>query len=108
MIQIVVHQFVRKMSAKKNSCLKKNGPPLSPGMWEYVESVLRRKKLIPYKPYVCGKHVQSILGTCKNMTKKVFNLNNMDIQPPGTNSYFKYEFVPATPTTAVGETRQPT
>jgi hypothetical protein len=45
-------------------------------MQEYVESELRRKKLIPYKPYVCGKHVESILGTRKNMTKKVFNLNN--------------------------------
>ncbi len=32
--------------------------------------------MIPYKPYVCGKHVDSILGICKNMTKKVFNLNN--------------------------------
>jgi hypothetical protein len=58
------------MSAEKNSRLKKVGPPLSPGMQEYVESVLRRKKLIPYKPYICGKHVESILGTRKNMTKK--------------------------------------
>ncbi len=33
--------------------------------------------MIPYKPYVLKKHVESILGTCKNMTKKVFNLNNM-------------------------------
>jgi ubiquilin len=32
----------------------------------------------------------------------------LDIQPPGTNSYFKYKFVPAMPATAVGETRQPT
>jgi hypothetical protein len=32
--------------------------------------------MIPCKPYVCGKHVESILGICKNMTKKVFNLNN--------------------------------
>jgi hypothetical protein len=31
--------------------------------------VLRRQKMIPYKPYVCGKRVASILGTCKNMTK---------------------------------------
>jgi hypothetical protein len=69
-IQIVVHQFVHKMSAKKNSCLKKISPPLSPGTREYVESVLRRKKLIPYKPYVRGDHVESILGTRKNMTKK--------------------------------------
>ncbi len=75
-IQIVVHQFVHKMSTEKKSCLKKNGPTLSPGTREYIESVLRRKKLIPYKPYVRGKHVESILGICKNMTKKVFNLNN--------------------------------
>jgi hypothetical protein len=33
--------------------------------------------MIPYKPFVRGKHVESILGTCKNMTKKVFNFNNM-------------------------------
>jgi hypothetical protein len=45
-------------------------------MREYIESVLRRKKMIPYKPYVSGKHVESILGTHKNMTKKVLNLNN--------------------------------
>ncbi len=45
-------------------------------MQKYVESVLRRKKMIPYKPYVREKHVESILGTLKNMTKKVFILNN--------------------------------
>jgi hypothetical protein len=32
--------------------------------------------MIPYKPYVRRKHVESILGTRKNMTKKVFNFNN--------------------------------
>ncbi len=69
-IQIVVHQFVRKMSTKKNPKSENIDPLLSPGMRKYVESVLRRKKLIPYKPYVCKKHVESILGTCKNMTKK--------------------------------------
>jgi hypothetical protein len=45
-------------------------------MREYIESVLRRKKLIPYKPYVRGKQVESILGTRKNMTKNVFDLSN--------------------------------
>ncbi len=30
---------------------------------------------IPYKTYVREKHVESILGTRENMTKKVFNLN---------------------------------
>ncbi len=69
-VQIVVHQFVRKLSAKKFLSLKKICPPSSPGTQEYVESVLRRKKLIPYEPYVRGKHVESILGTRKNMTKK--------------------------------------
>ena len=33
------------------------------------------QNLIPYKTYVPEKHVESILGTRKNMTKKVFNLN---------------------------------
>ncbi len=37
------------MSTEKN-CLKKIGPPWSPDMQEYVESVLRRKKLIHYNP----------------------------------------------------------
>ncbi len=69
-IQIVVHQFVHKTSAKKKSSEKKLGPLLSPGTQEYVESVLRRKKLILYKPYVCRKHIDSILGICENMTKK--------------------------------------
>jgi hypothetical protein len=69
-IQIVVHKFVHKTSVEKNSCLKKIGPPLSPGTREYVELVLKRKKLIPYKLYVCRKHVESILGICENMTKK--------------------------------------
>jgi hypothetical protein len=59
-----------KGAPKKILGLKKIGPLLSPGMREYVESVLRRKKLIPYKHVVPGKHVESILGTCKNMTKK--------------------------------------
>jgi hypothetical protein len=62
---------------EKNLSLKLINPSLPPGTQEYVESVLRRKRMIPYKPYVLGKHKESILGTCKNMTKKVFNLNNM-------------------------------
>jgi hypothetical protein len=41
----------------------------------------------PYDPCVVNKMV-----------------NRMDIQPPGTNLYFKYKFVPATPATAVGKT----
>ncbi len=69
-IQIVVHQFVHKTSTKKILSLEKIDPPLSPGTGKYVESVLRRKKMIPYKPYVHKKHVESILGTRKNLTKK--------------------------------------
>ncbi len=49
---------------------------MTSGTREYVESVLRRKKSIPYKPYIHGKHIESIIGTRENMTKKVFNLNN--------------------------------
>ncbi len=70
MIQIVVHQFVRKSSAEKNSCLKKIDPLYPRVRANNVESVLRRKKSIPYKPYVRKKHVESILGTCEHMTKK--------------------------------------
>ncbi len=33
------------------------------------------KNSIPYKTYIREKHLESILGTRKNMTKKVFNLN---------------------------------
>ncbi len=54
-IQIVVHQFLHKTSTKKNPKPEKNNPPLSPGTGEYIESVLRRKKPIPYKPYVRKK-----------------------------------------------------
>ncbi len=43
---------------------------LCAGAREYLESVLRRKKLISYKPYIRKKHLESILGTGKNMTKK--------------------------------------
>ncbi len=63
MIHIVVHQFVHKTSAKKKSYVWKIGPPLSPGTRKYVESVLRIKKSIPYKPYISKKHIESILGT---------------------------------------------
>jgi hypothetical protein len=67
-IQIVVHQFVRKTSAKKNSSVK-NWSPFIPRYAGIRRISTKEKKLIPYKPYVCGKHVESILGTCENMTK---------------------------------------
>jgi hypothetical protein len=63
------------MSAEKKF-LKKNDPPSSPGTREYVESVLRRKKSTPYKPFERKKHVESILGTCKNMTIKSIQFEN--------------------------------
>ncbi len=54
-------------------------------MWIYNFSVtiVSQKKLrtffvqnlIPYKTYVREKHIELILGTRKNMTKKVFNSN---------------------------------
>ncbi len=50
LIQIVVHQFVPKTSAEKKSKSEKIGPPWSPGMQEYIESVLRRKKLSTINP----------------------------------------------------------
>ncbi len=74
-IQIVVHQFVRKMIAKKIPVCKKR----SPFILRYAgicRISTKEKKLIPYKPYVCKKHVESILGTRESMSKKVINLNN--------------------------------
>jgi hypothetical protein len=54
-------------------------------MWIYnfTDTIVSQKlsrtfflqNLIPYKIYILEKHVESILGTCENMTKKVFNLN---------------------------------
>ncbi len=76
MIQIVVHQFVRKMSTEKKSYLKKIGPPFIPRYAGIDRISTKEKILIPYKPHVHGKHIKSILGTRKNMTKKVFSLNN--------------------------------
>ncbi len=66
-----------KRAPKKNLSWKKINPSLSPGTRKYVESVLRRKKMIPYKPYVHKKHVESILvlGTFLTHEKKLFNLN---------------------------------
>ncbi len=68
-IQIVVHQFVRKTSAKKNLKSEKNRSPFIPRYVGINRISTKEKKLIPYKPYVRKKHVESILGTHKNMTK---------------------------------------
>jgi hypothetical protein len=43
--------------------------PLNPKVHGYIELVQMRKKSTPYKPYIHGKHIESILGTCKNTTK---------------------------------------
>jgi hypothetical protein len=55
-----------------------------------------------------GGRVCFILCICEGgrwcdipMTWQMMVRTYMDIQPPGTNSYLEYEFVPATPTTAV-------
>ena len=44
--------------------------------------------MIPYKPYVRGKHVESILGTCKNMTKKSIQLG--DVSCPAFEFIYVY------------------
>jgi hypothetical protein len=75
-LQIVVHQLVHKTNAKKNSKSVENWPPFIPMYTGICRISTKEKKSIPYKPYVHGKHVESILGTRENMTKKVFNLNN--------------------------------
>ncbi len=75
-IEIVVHQFVCKMRAKKNPKSEKNQSPFTPRYARIQRISTKEKKRIHYKPYVRRKHVESILRTCKNMTKKVFNLNN--------------------------------
>jgi hypothetical protein len=69
-IQIVVHQFVRKTSAKKNSKTVKIRSPFIPRYAGICRISTKEKKSIPYKSYIRGKHVESILGTRKNMTKK--------------------------------------
>ncbi len=69
-IQIVVHQFVHKTSAKKIHKSVKYQPPFIPRYAEICRISTKEKKMIPYKPYVRRKHVESILGTLKNMTKK--------------------------------------
>ncbi len=75
MIQIVVHQYV-KWAPKKNPKSVKNWSPFIPRYVGICRISTKEKKMIPYKPYVRGKHIESILGTHKNMTKKAFNLNN--------------------------------
>jgi hypothetical protein len=77
MIQIVLHQFVRKTSAEKIPKSVKNWSPFILRYAGIHRISTKEKKMIPCKPYIRGKHVESILGTCKNMTKKVFNLNDM-------------------------------
>jgi hypothetical protein len=61
------------MSAEKKSS-EKNWSPFIPRYAGICRIITKEKKMIPYKPYVHGKHVESILGTHKNMTKKIFNL----------------------------------
>jgi hypothetical protein len=51
-------------------------------------------------------HVKATIA--KNVVLAYPDFSKVDIQPPGTNLYFKYEFVPATLATAVVKTQQPT
>ena len=69
-IQFVVHQFVHKTNAKKKLKSEQNRSPFIPRYTGIRRISTNEKKMIPYKPYVHGKHVESIQGTCKNMTKK--------------------------------------
>jgi hypothetical protein len=75
-IQIVVHQFVHEMSAEKNPKSEKNRFPFIPRYAQIRRISTKEKKMIPYKPYVCKKHVESILGTFLTHEKKI-NLNTM-------------------------------
>jgi hypothetical protein len=70
-VQIVVHQLVRKTSAKKIPKSEKNQSPFIPRYAQIRRISTKEKKMIPYKPYVREKHVESILGTCENMEKSI-------------------------------------
>ncbi len=59
-----------------------------------LEGIWRERNCLQF----CGNAIPGLI--CKS--------EEFDIQPPGTNSYFKYKFVLATPVTGVGKTRQPT
>jgi hypothetical protein len=57
-------------------------------MQGYVESVLRRKKSIPYEPHVQGKQVESIQGTCKNMIKTCIQFEYYNLTQCTLDLYF--------------------
>ncbi len=69
-IQIVVHQFVHKTSAEKNPKSKKNWSLFIPRYAQIRRISTKEKKSIPYKPYVCQKYVESILGTFLTVENK--------------------------------------
>jgi hypothetical protein len=73
-IQIVVHQFVRKTSAEKNSEVRKNLSPFIPRYVQIRRISTKEKKIIPYKPYVRKKHVESILGTFLTHEDKKYSI----------------------------------
>jgi hypothetical protein len=72
-IQIVVHQFEHKTSAKKNPSEKK-WPYLIPRYAGIRRISAKEKKMISNKPHVHGEHVKSILGTI--LHEKKIDLNN--------------------------------
>jgi hypothetical protein len=51
--------------APKNCKSEKNGSSFIPRYAGIGRISTKEKKMIPYKPYVCGKLVESILGTAK-------------------------------------------
>ncbi len=70
MIQIVVHQFVHKTSAKKIPKTVKNWSLFIPRYAGIRRISTKEKKIDPYKPYVRKKHVESILGPFLHMKKQ--------------------------------------
>jgi hypothetical protein len=72
-IQIVVHQFVRKTSAKKDLSVK-NWFPFIPRYAGIRRISTKEKKMIPCKPYVRKKHVESILGTFLTHEKTKYSI----------------------------------
>ncbi len=64
-IQIVVDQFVHKQSPKKILKSEKNRSPFTFRYARIRRISTKERKKSPYKPYVHGRHVESILETCK-------------------------------------------
>ncbi len=68
-IQIVVHQFVHKWVPKKILTSENNWSPLIPRYGQIRRISTKEKIMIPYKTYIHKRHVESILGTLKNISE---------------------------------------